>query len=826
MKKCFTLKGIAKAFGAAVLAMSLSLSCTIIGVGDGCGGGNSSGGSGGSDGSSASSTLQKLKNTTWLFEETEAKVTGRCPVNHNAGSSGGTGTGGETPACIHTINKVKKGSEHKKEERNRNNEDLYLHIDSEYNAYMGTVEYTETYIEEWDEVTYVNITTCSQNNPYHNSKSEPFTEEENIKESNKNIGPKKYTPLVKGILKDSKTSGKVEFLYSYSYTYEVEKVSYESIPAWVCDMNSRVTDKLKEVDFVNSQGEYFELTPEMSGSTVKFVCPSGTVVCGVGLASGGTCKNQLVTKESSNWNKEEYNAAMIGPEHNPKAVYTLLKANGWYKADLNKDSASAKNYDDFIFPKPKEGSSSECLKISSETKLKLSTASSEYWGENCFYMDEENSNEYGWSVVGSGVDRKLVITKKPGVYELHNLYFKDDKIISICKQNDSTIPPEGFNSLPTNAINWEYLPVDFIATKSIYGESSYFASNPYIYKKNLLEGAQWYRQCAVWKGNDLDNNEMTFECYDKEIRNGHNNMYKYKIKYLDKTFDIEKAGDLDDDKYIVFGKASDDTPLTFIITDTKKADGLKVKSGTSEFAITYQSRYEYNESNLVDVTLTGDNVYRDADKFSKLSSIEYTGLSTNMAPYDYTVDSDKNEYVIKLPKTLKVETVFGWFNVISKELQDGTNFEVKDSHTGLVIDKNDSVENHTKIHMCGKSAKFDVVFQIGNDSSLFGLYIFSVDLEYQPTFVKNYAGRYTISDGMRSITITDVSPTDDIKTILSCLTYIGWEMPATEFKIKIGDGTEYNVSTVGNGTTPLSTYNVTESCTITITGTIAGGPGM
>ena len=164
------------------------------------------------------------------------------------------------------------------------------------------------------------------------------------------------------------------------------------------------------------------------------VCPSGTVDCGVGLASGGTCKNQLVTKESSNWNKEEYNAAMIGPEHNPKAVYTLLKANGWYKADLNKDSASAENYDDFNFPKPKEGSISECLKISSETKLKLS-ASSEYWGENCFYMDETNSNEYGWSVVGSGVDRKLVITKEPGVYELHNLYFKDDKIISICKQN-------------------------------------------------------------------------------------------------------------------------------------------------------------------------------------------------------------------------------------------------------------------------------------------------------------------------------------------------------------------------------------------------------
>ena len=51
-------------------------------------------------------------------------------------------------------------------------------------------------------------------------------------------------------------------------------------------------------------------------------------------------------------------------------------------------------------------------------------------------------------------------------------------------------------------------------------------------------------------------------------------------------------------------------------------------------------------------------------------------------------------------------------------------------------------------------------------------------------------------------------------------------MPATEFKIKIGDGTEYNVSTVGYETTPLSTYNVTESCTITITGTIVGGPGM
>lgn len=823
MKKCFTLKGIAKAFGAAVLAMSLSLSCTIVGVGDG--GGNSSGGSGGSDGSSASSTLQKLKNTTWLFEKIEEKVTGRCPVNHNAGSSGGTGTGGETPVtCIHTINKVKKGSEHKTEERNRNNEDLYLHIDSEYNAYMGTVEYTETYIKEWDEVTYVNITTCNQN-PSHNSEGVPFTEEENIKESNKNIGPKKYTPLVKGILKDSKTSGKVEFLYSYIYTSEVEKVSYESVPAWVCDMNSSVTDKLTKVDFMTSDGKYFELTPEMSGSTVKFVCPSGTVVCGVGLASGGTCKKQLVTKESSNWNKEEYNEAMIGPEHNPKAVYTLLKANGWYKADLNKDSASAENYDDFNFPKPKEGSISECLKISSETKLKLS-ASSEYWGENCFYMDETNSNEYGWSVVGSGVDRKLVITKEPGVYELHNLYFKDDKIISICKPNSSTIPPEGFNSLPTEAINWEYLPVDFIATKSIYGESSYFASNPYIYKKNLLEGAQWYRQCAVWKGNDLDNNEMTFECYDKEIRNGHNNMYKYKIKYLDKTFDIEKAGDLDDDKYIVFGKASDDTPLTFIITDTKKADGLKVKRGSSEFAITYQSRFEYIESNLVDVTLTGDNVYRDADKFSKLSSIEYTGLSTNMAPYDYTVDSDKNEYVIKLPKTLKVETVFGWFNVIPKELKDGTDFEVKDFHTGSVIDKNDDVEKHTSIHMCGKSAKFDVVFQIGNDSSL-NDYMFSVNPTYQATFVEIYDGRYSISNDMRSITITDVSPTtDDIKSLLSCLTYVGSGMPASGFKIKIGDGTEHNVSIMGSGTIPMSTYNVTESCTITITGTIVGGPGM
>ena len=197
-----------------------------------------------------------------------------------------------------------------------------------------------------------------------------------------------------------------------------------------------------------------------------------------------------------------------------------------------------------------------------------------------------------------------------------------------------------------------------------------------------------------------------------------------------------------------------------------------------------------------------------------------------MAPYDYTVDSDKNEYVIKLPKTLKVETVFDWFNVISKELQDGTDFEVKDSHTGSVIDKNDDVEKHTSIHMCGKSAKFDVVFQIGNDSSLFG-YMFSVDLEYQPTFVENYAGRYTISDGGRSITITNVSPTDDIKTILRCLTYVGYdEMAATEFKIKIGDGTEYNVSTVGYGTTPLSTYNVTESCTITITGTIVGGLGM
>ena len=822
MKKCFTLKGIAKAFGAAVLAMSLSLSCTIVGVGDG--GGNSSGGSGGSDGSSASSTLQKLKNTTWLFEKTE-EVTGRCPVNHNSGSSGGTGTGGETPVtCIHTINKVKKGSEHKTEERNRNNEDLYLHIDSEYNAYMGTVEYTETYTKEWDEVTYVNITTCNQN-PSHNSEGVPFTKEENIKESNKNIGPKEYTPLVKGILKDSKTSGKVEFLYSYIYTYEVEKVSYESVPAWVCDMNSRVTDKLKEVDFVTSQGEYFELTPEMSGSTVKFVCKSGTKDCGVGLASGGTCNTKLTTKVSSNWNKEEYNEAMIGPEHNPKAVYTLLKANGWYKADLNKDSASAENYDDFNFPKPKEGSISECLKISSETKLKLS-ASSEYWGENCFYMDETNSNEYGWSVVGSGVDRKLVITKEPGVYELHNLYFKDDKIISICKPNSSTIPPEGFNSLPTNAINWEYLPVDFIATKSIYGESSYFASNPYIYKKNLSEGAQWYRQCAVWKGNDLGNNEMTFECYDKEIRNAHNDMYKYKITYLGKTFDIVKAGDLGDDKYIVFGKASDDTPLTFIITDTKKADGLKVKRGSSEFAITYQSRYEYNESNLVDVTLTGDNVYRDADKFSKLSSIEYTGLSTNMAPYDYTVDSDKNEYVIKLPKTLKVETVFGWFNVIPKELKDGTDFEVKDFHTGSVIDKNDDVEKHTSIHMCGKSAKFDVVFQIGNDSSLNG-YMFSVNPTYHATFVEIYDGRYSISNDMRSITITDVSPTtDDIKSLLSCLIYVGSGMPASGFKIKIGDGTEQNVSIMGSGTIPMSTYNVTESCTITITGTIAGGPGM
>lgn len=754
------------------------------------------------------------------FERTEEKVTGRCPVNHNAGSSGGTGTGGETPVtCIHTSNKVKKGSEHKTEERNRNNEDLYLHIDSEYNAYMGTVEYTETYIKEWDEVTYVWNTTCNQN-PSHNSEGVPFTEEENIKESNKNIGPKKYTPVVKGILKDSKTSGKVEFLYSYIYTYEVEKVSYESVPAWVCDMNSSVTDKLTKVDFMTSDGKYFQLTPEMSGSTVKFVCKSGTVDCGRELASGGTCNNKLETKVSSNWNKEEYNEAMIGPEHNPKTVYTLLKANGWYKADLNKDSASAENYDDFNFPKPKEGSISECLKISSETKLKLS-ASSEYWGENCFYMDEENSNEYGWSVVGSGVDRKLVITKEPGVYELHNLYFKDDKIISICKQNDSTIPPEGFNSLPTKAINWEYLPVDFIATKSIYGESSYFASNPYIYKKNLSEGAQWYRQCAVWKGN-----EMTFECYDKEIRNAHNDMYKYKITYLGKTFDIVKAGDLGDDKYIVFGEASDETPLSFIITDTKKADGLKVKSGSSEFAITYQSRFEYDESKLVDVTLTGDNVYRDADKFSKLSSIEYTGLSTNMAPYDYIVDSDKNEYVIKLPKTLKVETVFGWFNVISKELKDGTNFEVKDSHTGSVIDKNDSVENHTKIHMCGKSAKFDVVFQIGNDSSL-NDYMFSVNPTYQPTFVEIYDGRYSISNDMRSITITDVSPTtDDIKSLLSCLTYVGYEMPATEFKIKIGDGTEYNVSTVGSEKIPMSTYNVTESCTITITGTIAGGPGM
>ena len=44
-------------------------------------------------------------------------------------------------------------------------------------------------------------------------------------------------------------------------------------------------------------------------------------------------------------------------------------------------------------------------------------------------------------------------------------------------------------------------------------------------------------------------------------------------------------------------------------------------------------------------------------------------------------------------------------------------------------------------------------------------------------------------------------------------------------RIKIGDGTEYNVSTVGSKS-PLSNYNVTESCTITITGTIAGGPGM
>ena len=79
---------------------------------------------------------------------------------------------------------------------------------------------------------------------------------------------------------------------------------------------------------------------------------------------------------------------------------------------------------------------------------------------------------------------------------------------------------------------------------------------------------------------------------------------------------------------------------------------------------------------------------------------------------------------------------------------------------------------------------------------------------------------------MRSITITDVSPTDDIKSLLSCLIYVGSGMPASGFKIKIGDGTEYDVSTVGNGTTPLSNYNVTESCTITITGTIVGGPGM
>ena len=51
MKKCFTLRGIAKAFGAAVLAMSLSLSCTIVGVGDGGGSGTGSGGGNSSGGS-------------------------------------------------------------------------------------------------------------------------------------------------------------------------------------------------------------------------------------------------------------------------------------------------------------------------------------------------------------------------------------------------------------------------------------------------------------------------------------------------------------------------------------------------------------------------------------------------------------------------------------------------------------------------------------------------------------------------------------------------------------------------------------------------------
>ena len=104
--------------------------------------------------------------------------------------------------------------------------------------------------------------------------------------------------------------------------------------------------------------------------------------------------------------------------------------------------------------------------------------------------------------------------------------------------------------------------------------------------------------------------------------------------------------------------------------------------------------------------------------------------------------------------------------------------------------------------------------------------MFSLDHKYQATFIENYAGRWTISDDMRSITITDVSPTDDIQIILRCLKYVGYEMPASGFKIKIGDGTEQNVSIMGSGKIPMSTYNVTESCTITITGTIVGGPGM
>ena len=544
----------------------------------GQGGQGGPGGQGGQGGPGGNSSLEQntLTDTTWFYKDNTVELNA-CTHEHKT-ESGNGGSNPENPhVTIHTV--VREYDEDQNESKERYLQtQYYLHVDKNNNAYVGKVQWYETFSRTWKDHVKVYDNGYEQRTEIEGSSNKTITQS----------GDKVYETFAVGKVKE--TSQGLEFTFDYSNTFKREQDTYNpydptstdtfTLPKLLnCYASVYENTKTDQNDNLHNFGLLNErnyVTATNKGSSLELVYKVETKTCNLKTPSDTICGNIITNKSYSTWTKTDFKEEMLDI---PEIVDSeKIKDKEFIevsdKYSLRTYSELTEDYEDATY-------GYYCFK---ENEVVSSAVN--YWGHDYFFINDDDLSDNAHKFVISEYDGKYYLAVNN--YSVNAYEFK--------KADEGK--EQGFKEF--KEIDNQYSPRSYkLVDKVIKSDSSIYDSdklkgNKYQYQKDFIKGKEWYKQAALWS----DSDERKLECKELEKYGKRKGYQKYEL--FGKT--VNKIALISNDKYIIpIGDES------YILEDKKDETIKLTDQENNSYTLTFQSRLGYNAENLVDVVLNFEN---------------------------------------------------------------------------------------------------------------------------------------------------------------------------------------------------------------------------